>query len=80
MRAPSAHAARIDKRQSYIVERRDARQQVEVLKDEPNLLVARHGKRIVVETRHLIAVESIRPLRGTIEAAEDVHERGFSRA
>ena len=39
---------RIDKRQSDIVECRDARQQVEVLKDEPNLLVARHGKRIVV--------------------------------
>ena len=71
---------RIDKRQSYVVEGRDARQQVEILKDEADLLVARHGKSIVAESCDLRTVEQIGAFRRTIETAEDIHEGRFSGA
>ena len=81
MPAPSARAdPRIDERKRNILERRNARKQVEVLENKADLFVARNGERIVVEPRDLIAVELVRALRRTVETAENVHQRGFSRA
>ena len=71
---------RIDERKSDIIERRNARKQIEVLKDEADLLVARECQRIIAEPCDFLAVELVRALRRTVETAENVHQRGFSRA
>jgi len=70
---------RIDERKSDIIECRDTRKQVEVLKDEADLLVARECQRIIAEPCDFLTVELVRALRRTVETAENVHQRGFSR-
>ena len=79
--APLASAdARIDERQGDVFGCAAFRKQVEVLKYEADLLVAREGERVVREVRDLLAVELVRSFRRAVEAAEDVHERRLARA
>ena len=68
----------IDKGQGDVVECGNAREQVEILKDEADLLIARRSKGIITETCDLRAVEFVRSFARSIQAAEDVHKRGFS--
>jgi hypothetical protein len=61
------------------VERRGARQQVEGLEDEPDLLVADARQLVVVHQAHFVAVEEVGSFAGSIEAADQVHQRRFAR-
>ena len=79
--APLASSdARIDERQGDVVCRAALREQVEVLKYEADLLIARESERVVREVRDLLAVELVRSFRRAVEAAEDVQERRLARA
>ena len=80
LRALPVADACVDERQGDVLERRDAREQVEVLEDEPDLLVARPREGIVVEAGDLLPVKLVGALRRAVEAAEDVHERRLARA
>src|SRR6185312_4780180 len=50
------------------------------LEDEADLLVADAGKFIVIELRDQMAVEPIFALARSVEAADEVHQRGFTGA
>ena len=60
--------------------RRRARQQIESLKDEADFPVADGGEFVVIELADQAAREPVIAARGRIEAADQVHQRGFSRA
>jgi hypothetical protein len=68
----------IDERQFDVVQRGGASEQVECLEDEADFLVANAGELIIVEFGDVVAVEPVMALRGRIEAAEEVHQRGFA--
>jgi hypothetical protein len=70
--------AGVDERQLDVVERRGARQQVEGLEDEPDLLVADARQLVVVHRAHLLAVQEVGALRRRVEAADEVHQRGLA--
>ena len=72
--------AAVEQRQLDVVERRGARQQVEALEHEPDLLVAHGGQRVLRHRRHVLAVEQVLARRRPVEAADDVHERRLARA
>jgi hypothetical protein len=61
-------------RQLDVLQRRRARQQVEVLKDEAELAIAQRRARVGGEMRDVLAAEAIGARGRTIEAANDVHE------
>ena len=71
--------AGVDQRQLDVVERGRARQQVEGLEDEPDLLVPDAGQVVVVHRRDFLAVEQVAALRRRVEAADQVHQRGLAR-
>jgi hypothetical protein len=58
-----------------VVERRRARQQVEALEDEPDLLVPDGGELVLRHLRDVLPVEEVLARRRPVEAAGDVHER-----
>ena len=68
----------VDQGQGDIVQGGDAGQEVEVLEDEANVLVADDGQFIVAEVGDFLAAELIRTRRRPVQAAQDVHERRFS--
>jgi len=70
--------AAVDQGQFHVVERGGSGEQVEGLKDEADFLVADAGQFVVIEFADEIAVEPIASLAGCIEAADEVHERGFT--
>ena len=72
--------AGIDQRQLDVVQRGRARQQVEGLEDETDLLVADARQLVVVHLADLFAVEEVGALRGRVEAANQVHQRRLARA
>ncbi len=55
-----------------------AREEVEGLEDEADLLVADTGEFVVVELGDVVAVEPVFALRGRVKAADEVHQRGFA--
>ena len=57
------------------MERGGARQQVEGLEDEPDLLVANASQLVVVHLADLLLVEKVGALAGCVEAADQVHQR-----
>ena len=71
--------ARVDQRQLDVVQRRRARQQVEGLEDEPDLLVPDPGQLVVVHLADLLAVQQVAALARRVEAADQVHQRGLAR-
>ena len=71
---------RVEQRQLDVIERRGARQQVEPLKHEPDLVVAHFGELVAAELGDVASVEEILAARRMIEAAEDVHQRRLARA
>ena len=67
--------ALIQQRHRDVVLDRQLRQQVERLKDEPDLASAEAAERFVVEAVGPLAVEAVDAAGRSIEAAQDVHQR-----
>ena len=57
-----------------------ARQQVEGLEDEADFLVADFGQLVVVHLADADAVQFVVAGGGRVQAADQVHQRGFARA
>ena len=72
--------AGVDQRQLDVVQRVGARQQIERLEDEADLLVAHPRELAVVHRRHELAVQPVLAVVGRIEAADHVHQRRLARA
>ena len=70
----------VDEGQLDVVQRGGAGEQVEGLEDEADLLVADAGELVVVELGDVVAVEPVLALGGRVEAADEVHQRGFAGA
>ncbi len=73
-------SAVVDERQLDVVERRGAGEEIEGLEDEADFLIANAGELVVVEFGDVVAVEPVAALGGRVEAADEVHQRGFSGA
>ena len=71
--------ARIDEWKLHIVQRRGARQQVERLEDEADLLIPDARQLVVIHLAHLLAVEQVASFCWSVEAADQVHQRRFAR-
>ncbi len=74
----SAVHGRVIQRHEHVVDRGGPRQQVEALKDEPELGRAHQRPLVRRQAAHVLAVEPILARGGPIEAAQDVHERAFA--
>ena len=70
----------VDEGQLDVVQRGGAGEQVEGLEDEADFLVADAGELVVVERGDVVAVEPVVALGGRVEAADEVHQRGFAGA
>ena len=70
----------VDQRQFHVVQRGGARKQIECLEDEADFLVADARQLVVVEFADELTVEPVAALGRRIEAADQVHQRGFARA
>jgi hypothetical protein len=71
--------AGVDQRQLDVLEHVGARDEVEGLEDEADLLVADVGQRVVVETRDVDAVDQVAARSRHVEAADEVHHRRLAR-
>ena len=79
LRAPlPCREAGVDQRQLHVVQRVSARQQIERLEDEPDFLVPNARQFVVLEVTDLLAVEPVLTARGSIEAADEVHQCRFA--
>jgi len=72
--------AGIDQRQFDVVQGRGARQQVEGLEDEADLLVADAGQFVVAQVAHQVAVDEVIAFGGRVQAADQVHQRRLARS
>ena len=70
----------VEERQLDVLDRGRAREQIEILEDEPDAAVADLGARVGVDVGDLGAFELIAAARRAIEAAEDVHQRRLPRS
>ena len=70
----------IDQGQGDVVEGCNSRQEVEVLEDEADVLVADDGEFIVIEVGNFLSSQLVRSGCRPVEAAEDVHQRRLPRA
>ena len=70
----------IHERQLDVMKRRGARQKIERLENESNLLVPHARQLVVSHLRYQRAVEPVLPGGRRIEAADEVHERRLARA
>jgi hypothetical protein len=71
---------RVHQRQLDVVERVGARQQIERLEHEPDLLIADVRHLVVGHGRYLLVLELVGALGRSVETADDVHERRFAGA
>src|SRR5262245_13029872 len=79
--APRARrGARQHERQLDVLERRQARNQMEELEDEADVPLPVCGELVVVEIRDVLALQSVGARRRAVEQAEHVQQRGLSRA
>lgn len=67
-------------RQLDVFQRRQPRQQVKPLKDEPDLAPAHLCELILPQRLHAAPVQAIRPRAGPVQAAHDVHQRRLARS
>src|SRR5207253_10360380 len=72
--------ARVHEWQLEVARHGRARDEVEVLENEPDLAVADVRELEVIERPDVDAVEEIRALRRQIETADDVHQRRLAAA
>ena len=68
----------VEERQLNIFQGAGAGQQIEILKNKTDLLVAYRRKLIVIKIRHIIAVKVYLACGGFIKAADEVHESGLT--
>ncbi len=59
----------------YICKYRFPREKIELLKHEPDPLVADMGQACIVKARHVLSTQEIPAGRGPVETADYVHER-----
>ena len=71
---------RIAGRHRHIVQCRGRADQVVALEDEAEHLAPQRGQRIVVQPRDRLALEQVLTAAGTVQAAQDVHQRRLARA
>ena len=71
--------AGIHERQLDVVQGGCARQQIERLKDEPDLLVPDARQLVVVHARHFLAVQEVAALARRVEAPDQIHQRRLAR-
>jgi len=62
-----------------LLKRIHAREQVETLEDKANFAVADGGKLGVIHAAHFDAIQPVCAGGGRIQAADDMHQCGFSR-
>src|SRR5688572_25658348 len=82
-RAPAAVVrgdAAVKQRQLDVLDCGSPRQQVETLEHETDAAVAYRGERVPRQARDFLFGEGVLTARRRIEAAEQVHERGFAGA
>ena len=72
--------AGVNQRQLHVVQRSGAGQQVEGLEDEADFLVADARQFVVIQFADQLAVQPVAALAGRVQAADQVHQRGFARA
>ena len=72
-----ARQARIDERQLDVLDGVRAREEVERLEDEADLLVADLRQLVVVHRRDLAALQVVRAGRRRVEASDQVHQGGL---
>jgi hypothetical protein len=68
----------VDERELDIVERGGAGEEVEGLEDEADFFIADAGELVVIELGDIVTVEPVAALRRGVEAADEVHQRGFT--
>ena len=73
-------SAVVEQGQLNVVQRGRSGQEIKRLEDEPHFLVAHLGQIIFLESAHQPAGEPVFTARRHVEAAEQIHERGFPRA
>src|SRR5882724_461997 len=71
---------RIKRRQFGILQRRRSRQQIEPLKNKPDLAVADPSQLPFLQPRNIRAFEQIASRAGLVQASKNIHERGFTAA
>ena len=65
----------VGQRQHDVFDNRQARQQVEALKDKANAQGANFGELVIIELGHVEPLQVIVARRRLVQAAQDVHER-----
>src|SRR5690242_16292358 len=65
----------IEERQLHVVERGRSREQVESLEYDSNLPIPDDREVVLRHPRHVFPIEDVRTAGGTIEAAENMHQR-----
>src|SRR5512143_2251085 len=70
----------IDQRLHYVLQRRGARQQIEALEDEADLLIADVGELVLAHVADVALGQHVAARRRRIEAADDVHQRALAGA
>src|SRR5436190_416114 len=78
-RGPSSLTG-VDQRHLHVVQGAGARDQVEALKHESDLSVADASEVVVVESRHVGAVEDIAAAGRHVQAPDDVHQGRLARS
>ena len=73
-------AGRVRERHRHVFQGARARQQVEILEDEAELVVAHQGALVVGQRRHILTVEPVFARRRAVQAAQDVHQRALARS
>src|SRR5271170_1573378 len=70
----------INQWQFDVMQSRSASQQIEGLKNEANLPVANPGQFVIIQVANQVPVEPIFAFTGSIEAADQIHQRRFARS
>src|SRR5574341_995454 len=73
-------ATRVQHRQLHVLQGRGPRQEVKPLEHESQLLVAQVGQLIAIQAGHVDPVERVPAAAGSVQAAQNVHQRGFAGA
>ena len=71
---------RVTQRHGHVLQRGHARQQVEALEHEADLLAAQDRQLFGVQRGHVDAVAQVAAVGGRVQAADQVHQRGLARA
>src|SRR4051794_2587075 len=70
----------VEERKLHIFQSGSAAEEIEALENETEFAVADVGEPIAVEPGNVGAIKQVTTFRWAIEAAEEIHERRFSRA